>query len=74
MPRNSGRRGNLNDSLNQALAGTIVRVSLTGKEELYRIVGVVHNLGQTVEVGEQQVCTLVGSETASETYQQSVRS
>lgn len=65
--------GNLDDSLNQALAGTIVRVSLTGKEELYRIVGVVHNLGQTVEVGEQQVCTLVGSETASETYQQSVR-
>ena len=48
-------------------------MSLTGIEELNRIVRIIHNLGQTVEVGEQQVCTLVGSETASETYQQSVR-
>ena len=50
-----------------------MRVGLTRKEELYRIVGVVHNLGQTVQVGEQQVCTLVSGETASETYQQCIR-
>lgn len=45
--------GNLDDSLNQALTCTIVRVSLASEKELYRIVRVIHDLGQTIEVGEQ---------------------
>ena len=44
--------GNLDDSLNQALTCTIVRVSLASEKELYRIVRVIHDLGQTIEVGE----------------------
>ena len=50
-----------------------MRVSLTGEQELYRIIGVVHNLRQTLQVGEQQVCTLVSSETTSEPNQERIR-
>ena len=49
-----------------------MRVSLTGEQELYRIVRVVHNLSQTVEVSEQQVSTFVSSKTTTETDQQRI--
>ena len=47
-------------------------VSLTGEEELHGIVGVVDNLRQTLQVGEEQVSTLVGSKAATETDEQCV--
>ena len=50
-----------------------MRVSLTGEQELYRIVRVVHNLSQTVKVSEQQVSTFVSSKTTTETNQQCIR-
>ena len=43
---------------------------LTGEEELYGIVRIVHEALETLEVGEQQVCTFVGCETATETDNQ----
>ena len=67
-----GTAGDFDDSLNQSLT-CAVRVSLTCKQELYRIIGVVHNLRQTVQVGEQQVRTLISSETTPETNQQRIR-
>ena len=62
-----------NDTLNQALACSIVRVSFTCKQELYRIIRIVHDLRKTIQVGEQQVCTFVSSKTTAETNQQCVR-
>ena len=67
-----GTAGNLDNLLDESLTGTVVRVSLTGKEELDGIVGVVDNLGQTIEVGKQQVGTLVGSEATAETDEQRI--
>ncbi len=53
--------------LDKSLTCTIVWVSLTCKEELHRIVRVVHNLRQAIQIGEEQVSTLVSSETTSKT-------
>ena len=63
----------LDDALDQALATAISRVRLTGEEELYRIVRVVHQLIQTLQIGEEQVRTFVGSETATETDDEVIR-
>ncbi|CCX76689.1 unknown [Parabacteroides johnsonii CAG:246] len=57
----------------QSLSATIGRVSFTGEYELDRILFVVYDLSQTIQVGEQQVSTFVSCETATETDQQSVR-
>ena len=59
--------------LDQTLTGTIVGMSLTCKQELYRVIRIVHDLGQTIQVCEQQMCTLVSSKTTCETDQQCVR-
>ena len=58
--------------LDEALACAISGVSLTGEEELHGIVGVVDNLGQTVEVGEEEVRTLVGGKTTGEADEERV--
>ena len=47
-------------------------MSLAGKEELHGVVGVVDNLGQTVEVGEEQVGTLVGGKATGKANEQRV--
>ena len=60
------------DVLDEALTSTVSGVSLTCEEELYGIVRVVDNLCQTIEVGEEEVRTLVGGETASKTDDESV--
>lgn len=57
----------------QALSATIGRVGFTGEYELDRILFVVYDLGQAVQVCEQQVGTFVSCETAAETDQQGVR-
>ena len=57
----------------QALSATIGRVSFTGEYELDRILFVVYDLSQTIQVREQQVSTFVSGETATETDQQGVR-
>lgn len=57
----------------QALSATIGRVGFTGEYELDRILFVVYDLGQTVQICEQQVGTFVSCETAAETDQQGVR-
>ena len=64
---------NLVNLLNQALAGTIMWVSLTCEEELHWIVRVVHNLREAVKVGEEQVCTLVSGETTSKADDERIR-
>ena len=53
--------------LDEALTSTVSRVSLTCKEELYRVVRIVDNLCQTIEVREEEMSTLVSSEATSET-------
>ena len=63
----------LNDSLDQSLTCTIVRVSLTCEEELYRIIRIVNDLRQAFQIGEQQVSTFVSGKTAAETDQQCIR-
>ena len=62
----------LNDALDQILTGLIVRVSLTCKYELYGTLLVVHDSSQTVQVGEQQVSTLIGCKAACETDSQHI--
>ena len=61
------------DMLNQALTTTIGGMSLTCKYELDRELRIIDNLSQTVEVGKQEVSTLVSSEAAAETDNQRVR-
>ena len=58
--------------IDEVLAGTIGRVSLAGEDELHGELLVVHNLGQTVEVGKEKVCALVCGEAACETDDESV--
>ena len=45
---------------------TVGGVSLTCKEEHDRTLRVVDNLAQTVQIGEQQVGTLIGGKAAAE--------
>ena len=58
--------------LDQTLSGTISRMRFTGVEELYGVVRIVHNLGKTLQVSEQQVSTLVGGKTATEADEQCI--
>ena len=62
----------LYDALDQILTGLIVRVSLTCEYELYGALLVINDSSQTIEVREEQVCTLIGCKTASETDSQHV--
>ena len=48
-------------------------MSLTGKQEYYWVLRIVHNLAQALQVGKQQVSTLVSSKAAAETDYQCVR-
>ena len=48
-------------------------MSLTGKQEDYWVLRIVHNLAQALQVGKQQVCALVSSKAAAETNYQCVR-
>ena len=61
------------DALDESLASPVGRVSLACEDELYGIVGVVDNLGKAFEVGEEEVCALVGCEASCEAYEQGVR-
>ena len=58
--------------LDEALTTTIGGVRLTCEEELYGVLGVVDDTLQTLEVGEEEVRTLVGSEATTEADDQSV--
>ena len=60
------------DVLDETLTCTVSGVCLTSEEELHGVVRVVDNLCQTIEVGEEEVRTLVGGETASKTDDESV--
>ena len=62
----------LEDVLDESLSTTIGRVCLTGEEELYRILGVVDDALQTLQVGEEQVCTLVRGKATPEADEQSI--
>ena len=64
---------NLINLLDESLSCAICGVSLTGEEELYGMLWVVDDLGQTVEVGKQQVSALIGSEATAETDNQRIR-
>ena len=58
--------------LDEALTTTIGGVCLTCEEELYGVLGVIDDTLQTLEVGEEEVRTLVGSEATTEADDQSV--
>ena len=62
----------VDDALDEPLPCPIVGMCLAGVDELHGIVGVVDDASQTVEVGEEQMSTLVGGETASEADEQGV--
>ena len=47
-------------------------MSLTGKEEHHRTLWIIDDTAQTIEVGKQQVSTLVGSKTTTEANNQCV--
>ena len=47
-------------------------MGLSGEEEHHRTLRVVHNLRQTVEIGEQQVGTLIGSKASAEADDQRI--
>ena len=65
--------GDFDNTFDQPLSCSIVRVSLTCKQELYRIVRIVHNLRKTFQISKQQVRTFVSSKTTTETDQQCIR-
>ena len=58
--------------LDEALTTTIGGVCLTREEELYGVLGVIDDTLQALEVGEEEVRTLVGSEATTEADDQSV--
>ena len=58
--------------LNQTLSCTISRVSLTCKKEYNGMLWIVDNLAETIEIGKQQVSTLVSSETTAEANHQCI--
>ncbi len=61
-----GALGDVVNLLDEALSCTVGGVCLTGEEELHGIVGVVDNLRQAFEIGEEQVGALVGGKAAGE--------
>ena len=61
------------DVLNEALTCAVCRMSLSCVEELHGVLRVIDYLLQTLQICEQQVCTLVSGETTAETYQQCIR-
>ena len=63
---------NLNNTLNQALSSAICRVSLTREQELNRIIRVVNQLIQALQVRKQQVSTFIRRKTTAETDNQSL--
>ena len=62
-----GQFGNLHDALDKVASGLVGGVSLACKQELHGALGVVHNLGQAVQILEEQERTLVGCKAAGET-------
>ena len=60
------------DVLDETLTCTVSGVCLTSEEELHRVVRVVDNLSQTIEVGEEEVRTLVSRETTCKTDDEGV--
>ena len=59
--------------LDETLTSTVSRVSLTCKEELHGVVRIVDDFCQTIEVREEEVSTLVSSETTSKTNDEGIR-
>ena len=51
---------------------SVCRVSLSGKQEDDGALGVVHNLAETLQVGKEQMCTLISSKAAAEADNQSI--
>ena len=62
LPEELGQAADLEDVLDEALTTTIGGVCLSCEEELYGVLGVIDDTLQTLEVGEEEVRTLVGSE------------
>ena len=60
------------DALDQLLAGLVGRVGLAGEDELHRVVGVVDQFEEVIEVLEEQVGPLVRGEPAGKADRQRV--
>src|ERR1700691_3881012 len=52
------------DLLQNSFARLVVRMRFAGKDELHWPLGVVHHRGQVLDIGENQVCSLVSGEAA----------
>ena len=72
LAKELGTLADLEDTLDQSLTCAVGRVGLAREEEEHRVLGVVHNLGQTLQVGEEKVGALVGGEAAAEADHQRV--
>ena len=60
------------DLLDKSLSGAVSGVSLTREEEEHWMLGVVNNLAEAIQVGEEQVGALVSSKTTAEANHQRV--
>ena len=61
------------DLLDKSLSGTVGGVSLTREEEEHWMLGIVNNLAEAIQVGEEQMGALVSSKTTAEANHQRVR-
>ena len=64
--------GDLDDLLDEVLAGLVGGMGLSGEDELYRTVGVVDDGVEPVQVGEEQGRALIGREATGEADRQHV--
>ena len=67
-----GHARDFDDALDEALAGAVGGVGLAREDELHGELLVVDDACETVKVGEEEVCALVGCEAACETDDEGV--
>ena len=65
--------GHFDDVFDQILTRFVVRVSLSGEDELYRTLRIVDDFIQSVKIRKEQVCPFVGGETAGKADRQYIR-
>jgi len=68
LPPESIQIGYINHPFYQLLPWPVGRMGLTGKYNLYGLFGVVHQIGQSVQVPENNQCPLVCGESTGKAY------
>ena len=68
-----GPLGDLEDMSDQPLPASVSRVRLTGEDKDHRVIGVIDDLGESLEVCKEEVRSLVGGKATTKTDEKSLR-